>query len=199
MKYYLSLLVSLSLFQLFNSCKSEPLVPKPKGYFRIEFPTQDSLIQFHSDDCNFSFKYPSYVQVERDTLFFDEKPEDPCWLNLKYPTLNAIVHLSYKSLGKNELYQLTEDYHRMKNKHVVKADYIDEEEIRDTTKHIYGLISQVGGDVASAYQFYITDSATNFVRGSLYFRNEPNADSLQPALIFVRDDIVEILRSWQWD
>jgi len=181
------------------SCKKEPLIPKPIGYHKIDLPERTGYSDFTMDECNFTFKYPDYVYVEQDTLFFDQKPEDPCWLNVRYPSLNGMVHMSYKSLKSNDLNQLTEDYHRLKNKHVVKADYIDDAVILDSQKKLYGLVSQVGGNVASAYQFYLTDSSTNYVRGSLYFRAQPNADSLKPAVDFVREDLVEMLASWEWN
>jgi len=179
-------------------CKQDPLVPKPKGYFKLDFPDRGNYEQFQMAECDFVFNHPTYVIVEKDTLFFNEKPDDPCWLNVKYPMLNGVVHMSYKSLQQNELNQLTEDYHRMKNKHVIKADFIDDAVIRDGSKNLFGLVSQVGGDVASAHQFYITDSTNHFVRGSLYFRTPPNADSLKPAVLFVREDLVNMLESWQW-
>lgn len=194
MKYFLALFLLISFF----SCKKEPLVPKPIGYYKMDFPEKKAVEQFRMEQCNFTFQYPDYAVVEQDTLFFNEKPEDPCWLNIKYPMLNGMVHMSYKSLKKNELTQLSEDYHRMKNKHVVKADYIDDAVIKDDEKKVHGLVSQVGGDVASAYQFYITDSTNHFVRGSLYFRTSPNADSLKPAVLFVREDLVKMLESWEW-
>jgi len=154
------------------SCKNEPLIPKPIGYHKIDLPERTGYSDFTMDECNFTFKYPDYVYVEQDTLFFDQKPEDPCWLNVRYPSLNGMVHMSYKSLKSNDLNQLTE---------------------------VYGLVSQVGGNVASAYQFYLTDSSKNYVRGSLYFRAQPNADSLKPAVDFVREDLVEMLASWEWN
>lgn len=195
LKYFLFFLLIVALV----SCKKEPLVPKPIGYFQMDFPERNGTSKFQMDECDFTFDYPDYVIVEQDTLFFEEKPEDPCWLNIKYPSLNGIVHMSYKSLHKNNINQLTEDYHRMKNKHVIKADYIDDAVISNNEKNLYGLVSQVGGNVASAYQFYVTDSSKNYVRGSLYFKSQPNADSLKPALEFVRDDLVQMLESWEWE
>ncbi len=195
LKYYLISILFLSCL----ACKKEPLLPKPIGYHKLDLPQRGTYSDFKMQECDFTFKHPDYVIVEQDTLFFDEKPEDPCWLNIKYPTLNGMVHMSYKPLQKNDLNQLTEDYHRMKNKHVIKADYIDDAVINDPEKQIYGLVSQVGGNVASAYQFYITDSSKNYVRGSLYFRAQPNVDSLKPALDFVREDVVKMLESWEWD
>lgn len=180
------------------SCKKNTATPKPKGYYQFDFPVQDSLQQFELPVCDFNFSYPNYVIIEQDSLFFNEKPDHPCWLNIQYKMLNGTVHVSYKPLSKNTITELTEDYHRMKYEHVSKADYIDEAQIQNTEKQLYGLLSEVGGNVASAYQFYITDSTEHFVRGSLYFKAEANADSLQPAVEFVKKDVLNMLNSWEW-
>lgn len=186
------------LIVAFLSCKKEIPLPKPKAYPRFDFPTQQGSIPFSTADCPFTFRYPDYVTIERDTLFFNETPDDPCWLNIKYSSLQGMIHLSYKSLQKHKLQTLTEEYHRLKNEHVRVAQYIDDSEIKDSKRAIYGLLSDLGGDTASAHQFYITDSTNHFIRGSLYFRSPPNADSLKPANLFVRKDILKLLESWEW-
>lgn len=183
---------------LFFSCENTNYAPKPRGFYQFDFPITDSLVNFQMQSCDFSFQYPNHVIIEQDTLFFDEKPDHPCWLNLEYKSLNGTVHMSYKPLNQNDLVHLTEDYHMMKNKHVIKADYIDEAEINNNKKQIYGLLSEVGGNVASAYQFYLTDSTNHYVRGALYFKSEANADSLRPAVNFVKQDVLDILNSWEW-
>lgn len=192
------LFVAGLLFFALVGCKKETFTPKPRGYFRLEFPTADSNKVFTHTACDFTFSYPDYVSIEQDTLFFDEKPDHPCWLNVNYPSLNATIHMSYKPLRKNNLVDLTEDYHKMKSEHVTRADYIDEAVLYDSLKHNYGLLSKIGGDVASTYQFYLTDSSKHFVRGALYFKTEANVDSLQPALDFVKKDLLQMLDTWQW-
>lgn len=181
------------------ACKKDPPVPKPKGYFKFDFPEPSKQRTFDFSDCKFTFEYPDYVEIEQDTLYFNEKPDDPCWLNVKYPTLNGIVHMSYKPLSKNSFVELTEDYHRLKFKHSVKADFIDDAIINAPEKGVYGMISEVGGNVASAYQFYLTDSTEHYVRGALYFRAAANADSLKPAVEFVKKDLVELFGTWEWE
>lgn len=183
---------------LVTACKSDPPVPKPRGYYKFNFPASTSVNEFELKACDFSFSHPAYVEIEQDTLYFNERPDHPCWLNIKYPTLNGIVHMSYKPLPQNSFDELTEEYHRIKFKHAVKADFIDDAIITNDSKKVYGLVSEVGGNVASSYQFYVTDSQNHYVRGALYFKAQANADSLKPAVEFVKKDLVNMLESWKW-
>jgi hypothetical protein len=52
--------------------------------------------------------------------------------------------------------------------------------------------------VASSFQFVLTDSIQHSVRGSLYFRTQPNEDSLRPVVSFVRHDIMHLLNTFHW-
>ncbi len=192
-KLFLLLCFALSL----TGCKLN-YTPKPKGYFKIDLPKAEKVVQLNYSQCDFTFQYPDYARIERDTLFFDEPPDHPCWLNMHYDDLNGIVHMSYKPLQSNKLDDLTEDYHRMKFEHSVKADFIDDFTLTNPEKDVYGLMSAVGGDVASSYQFYLTDSSKHFVRGSLYFKAHPNVDSLKPVINFVKKDIEGMIASWEW-
>lgn len=193
--YFAIALLSILSF----SCKKDSYFPKPRGYYQFDFPKKNKDITLQMDACAFTFQYPDYVSIEQDTTYFDTKPDHPCWLNLKYPTLNGTIHMSYKSLsGQKSLIDLTEDYHKMTNKHVIKAEFIDDAVLKNDKKKIYGLLNNVGGNVASTYQFYLTDSSNHFIRGSLYFKTKPNVDSLKPALDFVYQDLTKILDSWAW-
>jgi gliding motility-associated lipoprotein GldD len=51
---------------------------------------------------------------------------------------------------------------------------------------------------ASPYQFYLTDSTTHWLRGSLYFDAIPNNDSLAPVIDFVKTDIQHIFETMHW-
>ena len=57
---------------------------------------------------------------------------------------------------------------------------------------------EIEGNAASAYQFHLTDSTNHFVRGSLYFNNIPNQDSIQPVLEFVKEDITHLFETFVW-
>lgn len=192
-------MIYLAIIAFLFSCKKEVPVPKPKGYFRIDLPKLKEVKEFQLDACDFTFALPDYTTVEQDTLYFNEKPEHPCWLNIHYPSLNGTIYMNYKSLKEHEINQLVEDYHKIKNNHMIKADFIDDAKIEKKERNVYGLVSNVGGDVASSYQFYVTDSTNHFVRGSLYFNATPNVDSLAPAIAFVRKDLINMLETWEWE
>lgn len=173
-------------------------VPKPRGYPRIEFP-EKAYIAFDPADCPFSFEYPVYANITRDSLHLDAIMEDPCWLNISIPSLLGTIHMSYKKLGeRNKLEDLLDDTHFMTFKHVVKAEFIDQGYISNRENDLYGLYYEVGGNAASPFQFYLTDSLSHFVRGALYFYTTPNADSLKPVIEFVRKDIDHLISTFHW-
>ena len=60
------------------------------------------------------------------------------------------------------------------------------------------ILFEVGGDAASTTQFYLTDKKKHFIRGALYFRTTPNADSLKPVVQFVRKDMEHMIQSFKW-
>jgi len=54
------------------------------------------------------------------------------------------------------------------------------------------------GNSASAVQFYLTDSVNHYLRGALYFNVKTNRDSLQPVLDFLRVDIDNFIKTFEW-
>lgn len=171
--------------------------PKPRGYFKIVMP-QRGYQHFESATCPFTFEYPTYGVINRDTVFLDTVPDNPCWFNISFPSLNGNLYLSYKEMaGKDMLQQLVEDAHQLTFKHTIKADYIDEN-LLHTPNHVYGIYYEVGGNAASAVQFFVTDSIKHFLRGSLYFYNTPNADSIAPVVDFIKPDIIELISTLKW-
>jgi gliding motility-associated lipoprotein GldD len=90
-----------------------------------------------------------------------------------------------------------EDAHKMSFKHSKKANFIDEVAITNQYG-VSGLIYDVGGDAASNIQFYLTDTSRHYIRGALYFNNEPNTDSMAPVIQFVRKDLDHFFETFQW-
>ena len=188
--------ILFSLLIFISSCRQSP-VPKPKGYFKIHLP-QRGYQTYNNPDCPFTFQFPTYSNITKDTLYFDSKPENDCWMNLNIPSLNGTIYISYKDMnGKEDLGKLIDDTHKLTFRHTVKADFIDESDI-DNHNGVYGVLYDVGGDAASAVQFFLTDSTSHFIRGSLYFNTVPNADSLAPAVNFVKEDILEMIKTFRW-
>jgi hypothetical protein len=60
------------------------------------------------------------------------------------------------------------------------------------------MIYSIEGPSASPFQFYLTDSAQHFLRGSLYFNSRTNPDSLAPILNFVRIDLSHLINTFEW-
>ena len=82
--------------------------------------------------------------------------------------------------------------------HITKADAINEMLISNSRENVYGILYDLKGNTATAVQFYVTDSTRHYLRGSLYFESEPNADSLAPVIDFFRDDVVHLIETLKW-
>lgn len=182
---------------IFISCDEKQFTPKPKGYFAVSFPEKKYRV-FEKEGFPYRFEYPQGADIVRDTFFFNEKTENPWWINMNYKDLGGIVYISYKEIGgKQTLAKLLEDSYFMSHYHSRRADYINEPEFH-TANHVHGIFYEVGGDAASAFQFYATDSVKHFIRGALYFNTVPNADSLRPINEYIIGDLQHLVKTLQW-
>jgi gliding motility-associated lipoprotein GldD len=179
---------------LFAACGgNHDYSPKPRGYFRIIYPKKE--YQAYAEGCPFTFMYPKYANIEQDK----NKNAKPCWQNMQFKQFNGTLHLTYdKITSKKEFDELTEDARRFAFKHTVKATSIDEGIIDYPDRKVYGIYYTIDGNAASSVQFYLTDSAKNYLRGSLYFNSEPRLDSIQPVLNFVKKDVDMMIKSFKW-
>jgi gliding motility-associated lipoprotein GldD len=185
---------------LLTQCTDEStVVAKPHAFPKIEFPEKKSEVIFDKNYCNFSFKYPDYIIFEQDTAYFDEKPRNPCWFNLKYPSLNAEVYFSYYPINNaNKFDELIGDAFDLAGKHNIKADFIEQLPIQKPNR-VSGMVFDIQGAAACPFQFYLTDSTKHFLRGSLYFNSQTRPDSMAPVNNFVKRDIIEIINSFEWN
>lgn len=190
-------LLLLGILALWAACKPEPYTPKPRGYYHMQLPEHDYQT-FEAPGYPYAFEYPTYARIVKDTSFFGQRPENPYWINVEFPSLNGAIYLSYKEIGpKYSLRHLLEDAHEMSFFHDKRADYINDT-VFHNTHNVVGLIYTVGGNAASAYQFFATDSVRHFLRGALYFDVSPNADSLKPVNEFLRQDMEHLLGTLRW-
>ncbi|MEO8174556.1 MAG: hypothetical protein ABI581_15785 [Sediminibacterium sp.] len=169
---------------------------KPTGYFKIDFPGKQYTL-FNEPDFPYSFEYPTYATIVRDSSFFDSTPENPWWINVEFPQFNGRIYVSYKSIGKNSLEKLLNDAFNLTNKQAVKATYINDS-LLSTPNNIHGMFFKVSGNVATANQFFLTDSTTHFLRGALYFDAAPNQDSLRPVNDFLVKDMQHLINTFKW-
>jgi gliding motility-associated lipoprotein GldD len=182
----------LLIAMLFFSGCDEEYTPRPRGYFRIDFP-EKKYERVETGSCPYIFEKPVYAKLVPDT----SPSAEPCWFNLEFETLHATVYISYKKVD-NNLTELLEDHRRITMKHIPVASGINEEALINKSKNVYGLIQYVKGNAASPLQFYVTDSVHHFLRGSLYFYAIPNPDSIAPVEKFVTDDINHMLNTVEW-
>lgn len=177
------------------ACNS-PYVPKPQGYFQIPLP-QKKYVLFNEPDYPYSFEYPAYARVVKDSTFFDSIPENPYWINIDFPRFDGRIYMSYKTIGKYKLEQLVNDAYKMTDKHTVKAAGI-EDSLMHPSPGVSGIFFKVEGDVATANQFFLTDSTHHFLRGALYFNATPNEDSLRPVNEFLVKDMQHLINTFHW-
>ncbi len=187
------LLVALAIAIIAISCNREPnYLPKPRGYFRIDLPkktyTKVDTIERYSFEC------PDYALLTYDRYSPDEKN----WINIEFPQFKGSIHLTHKPVSGN-LGDYLEDVHTMVVKHLQKANGVRDSLIINEEHQVYGLFIEMDGKgVATPMQFYLTDSTRNFVRGALYFNFQPNNDSMQPVINFIRQDIDHLFNTFEW-
>lgn len=188
----LLLVVFCILSVLFTSCDEKQYQPKPRAYFRIDFPEKEYV---RIDTMRyFSFEYPVYSTITPDYLSPNEKE----WINIEYPAYKGTLHLSYKTVEDN-LGKYLEDSYYMMTKHVTRAMGIRDSLIINPDRDVYGLMYFLEGEgVASSLQFYLTDSIRHFMRGSLYFNVNVNNDSLAPVIDFITDDVRHLIETMEW-
>ena len=172
-------------------CCKHHYTPKPAGYLRIDFP--EKAYQIYNSSCPYTFEYPLYGKIIPDT----SKIAESCWVNIEFPQFGGKIYISYKPV-KNNVNIYIEDSRTLAYKHTVKADAIRETLYTDDDRKVYGLMYEIRGDAASSVQFYLTDSTRHFLRGSLYFNVQPNADSLAPVIDFFLEDIMHLVETLEW-
>ena len=193
-KISFSFCVALAL--LLVACNSDYTI-KPRGFYKINFP-QKGYQPFVKEGFPYTFEYPTYAQVVQDSLFFEERAENPYWLNIDFPQFGGRIHLSYKDVTKNNFDSLVNDAFTLSYKqHTYKASAIDPVPFT-TPNGVSGVYFSLRGNTATANQFFVTDSVRHFVRGALYFSATPNEDSLRPVNDFLRKDMEHLINSLQW-
>lgn len=192
MKHHFYLLFLLALF---CSCGQEN-IPKPKGYLRLEYP--EAYYKKAPVDVPFSFEtntLATKIKFKKLTA-----PTESYGINVEYPSLKGTVYLTYKAIDGDQknLTDYLRDAQKFTLEHTIKADEIPVFPYQNKERKVYGLFSEVKGNVASPAQFYVTDSVKHFLVGSLYFNVKPNYDSIMPATIYLQKDMVHIMESLNW-
>ncbi|MBL7694753.1 MAG: hypothetical protein JNK91_07900 [Ferruginibacter sp.] len=215
MRIKASKLLSLILPVLLLYACNSPYTSKKRGYYKIDFPER-SYVKFEEAGFPYRFEYPSYARVVRDSAYFDQDTLNPYWINIDFPSLGGKMFLSYKavggsstykvkqpdgtykdSVGKNVFDLMVNDAFKLTGKNEVVASSIKDSVFR-TPNGVSGVFFRVGGNAATARQFFVSDTTKHFFRGALYFEATPNADSIRPVVDFLQKDIDHLLQTFRW-
>lgn len=210
MRYCFSLIIITFLF----SCNSV-YTSKKEGYYKIDFPER-AYTTFNDPSYPYTFEYPVYARVAKDSSYFDSLSRNPYWINIDFPSFNGKIFISYKniggtsnykvkipgggykdSLGKNDFEKMVNDSYNLTYKNDIKA-YSIEDSVMHTPNGLTGIFFRLSGNVATAKQFFLSDTLHHFLRGALYFDATPNEDSLRPVNAFLQQDMKHIINTMKW-
>jgi len=189
--------ISFLCFLLLLSCNSNYTAGKKKGYFRIDFP-EKKYQAFDKPGYPYTFEYPVYSSIIKDSTFFDDKAGD-WWINIDVPRFAGRIYISYKEIhNRNSLDSLVNDAFKMAyKKHADISTGITDSPMV-TRNGAEGIYFNLAGNTATANQFFLTDSTKHFIRGALYFDAAPNADSLGIVNDFLKKDLLHLINTLRW-
>ena len=199
---------------LIISCNSN-YTSKKEGYFKIDFPKK-VYTTFNDPAFPYSFEYPVYARIAKDSSYFNEGSNNPFSINIVFPSFNGTIFISYKnvggtsvykmknpdgsyrdSTGKNSFEKMVNDSYNLTYKNDIKA-YSIEDSLMHTPNNITGIFFKLSGNVATAKQFFLSDTLHHFLRGALYFDATPNEDSLRPVNAFLQEDMKHLINTLKW-
>src|SRR5438477_10852062 len=88
---HLSSVIWLLSAVIFLSTCNSGYTPKPTGYFKINFPVKKYQV-FSQPGYPYTFEYPVYARVVKDSVFFDSTTENPWWINIEFPQFNSRIY-----------------------------------------------------------------------------------------------------------
>jgi gliding motility-associated lipoprotein GldD len=199
---------------ILGACNST-YTSKRKGYYKIDFP-QRKYVAFAAEGFPYTFEYPAYANIIKDSTYFDASPENPYWINVDFPQFGGRIFLSYKIIGGKATYKIktangtykdsvginmfdkmvTDAFNLTNKNQAITTAIIDS--LMQTPNGLTGIFFKVGGNAATAKQFFLSDTSKNFIRGALYFDVTPNADSLRPVQDFLQEDIAHMINTFRW-
>lgn len=181
-------LMFFSLLVVLFSCGNE-VQPKPDAYLALEYP--EAEYETFGRDCSYSFEKNKYARVK------NLRGGNNCWVSLDYEELKGTIFITYQPV-KNNLDSLLSDAQKLPLRHTIKADAIEGSRYTNNQNRTYGMFYEVTGDAASQAQFYLTDSTNHFLTGSVYFKTQPNFDSILPAAAYLKKDIKHLMETVAW-
>jgi gliding motility-associated lipoprotein GldD len=190
MKIFSTLVLIIALASCGND---ELLIPKPPTYLRLNFP--DHEYKNVRSECGFTIDLPtsySFKNTQKNTVGI-------CNQEIDLGPLNGTLYIFYYPLtAKDTLAKFINFSNDKVDDHKLKATAINDQKILRSKDNVYGTFFELQGDVATNYQFYLTDSTNHFLRAELLLNSRPNYDSLKPHLDYIQVDLLRMAKSLKW-
>ena len=169
-------------------------LPKQSAYLRLDYPKPEYKL---IDDKDFPFFFEANTRLsEISDIDINLRSID---FIINYNQLNAQINFQYKNVNSNEkLNAYILDLKSTIETHSMMANSVKIKDYSLKEKNIFGRIFDLSGNVASPYQFYLTDSLNNIISGLVYFNIKPNYDSILPAINYIENDIIHLIESFDW-
>lgn len=186
-------LYSILLAIVLYACSYDTPIPKPPTYLKTELP--DHTYRMVSNDCPYELKLAEIYNYK--PCIFEKS--NFCIQQIDLGPLNGSLFLYYISIPSKDSLPAIINYANDKvDDHKIKADKIDFTQLIDRDKRVFGTFFELKGNVATNFQFYLTDSTNNFVRGEVLLNCRPNYDSLRPSLEYLKQDLLELVNNFKW-
>ncbi|MDG1350757.1 MAG: hypothetical protein P8P80_06635 [Crocinitomicaceae bacterium] len=184
----------LCLVIILSACEDHHLTPKPPTYLKANLPEHS----YHKEifpapfSCEVSDHFTLKNTVKCDSNYCEQEID-------MGRALNGSINLFYKRIAhQDSLPALINFSNKEVDFHKIKADQIDFDQIIDKENSVFGTLFELKGDVATNYQFYLTDSSKHFVRGEVILNCIPNYDSLRNVLVYIKEDLDVMMNSFSW-
>jgi gliding motility-associated lipoprotein GldD len=186
-------LYSILLAIVLYACSNDTPIPKPPTYLKTELP--DHTYRMVSNDCPYELKLAEIYNYK--PCIFEKS--NFCIQQIDLGPLNGSLFLYYISIPSKDSLPAIINYANDKvDDHKIKADKIDFTQLIDRDKRVFGTFFELKGNVATNFQFYLTDSTNNFLRGEVLLNCRPNYDSLRPSLEYLKQDLLELVNNFKW-
>lgn len=185
-------LVTFCLLSLSVACSGDKLIPKPPTYLKLDLPDHVYNL-FKEQNCHYSFELAELYEIKQVT----SENTLTCHKDIFLGPLNGVIHFSYINMEKPLSDYINFAINKV-DEHKIKATAIEDTSFINPKTKVYGTLFELQGDVASPYQFYLTDSISRFVSGVVYFNMTPNYDSLKPTLDYLKTDLYKMIETFKW-
>jgi len=176
---------------LITACGDETFIPKPPSYMRTDLPPHE--YSRYEDSCAYSFQLSKAYTVE-------QAPSDTnslCHRRIQLGSMNGTVYFRYWTMDQPLAYYINNANDEV-DRHKTKATDIIDQSIFRPDARVFGTIFRLEGDVATPFQFYLTDSVKHFAYAEVLFNFPPNYDSLKPTLDYLQVDLEKLMETFEW-